>query len=100
MKITNEEIKKIADKIELEITNEEMEKIKSSIEDITEFLDDCFAQDINDDKKIMGNENISNIFQKDSEKSFEKEVDLSKLHQSLNNFNGEYIEINKGDNDE
>ena len=100
MKITNEEIKKIADKIEIDITDDEINKIKNSIEDITEFLDDCFAQEITNEEKIMGNEELINVFQKNADEAYEKEVDLTKLHNSLNNFNGEFIEINKGDNNE
>lgn len=91
MRISKEEIKHIAGNIKLDLTDKEIEEIGDSIEEITKSLDEMLAIDTDCDRKIMGNEKLSNIYNQ-----FEDDgVCSSEVTGVLNDFDGEYVVVKK-----
>ncbi len=91
MKISQEEIKKYADTINIEVSAEEISSIETSIMDITSRLDQLLAEDTGDfERKMLGTDNV-NQFDVKHENEVKDEEHMTKL----NNFDGEYIGVEK-----
>lgn len=90
MKISKEEIKKLADNINIPLTDDEVNEILTSIEEITKTLDDMLDIQTDGNRKIMGNEEISNVYS-----SNQKEGSVEDLVNTLNNYEDGYISVNK-----
>ena len=96
MKMSDEEIKKLADSIKLNLSEEEIEEISGSIHEITSKLDELLKVETNSEPKIMGNEDVVNVFS-DNENEIDVDVNILK---NLNNYDGKYITTRKVVNDE
>lgn len=90
MKISKEEIKKLADNINIPLTDNEIDEISTSIEEITKTLDDMLDIETDGERKIMGNEQLANVYS-----SNEKEGNVEELVANLNNYEDGYISVNK-----
>lgn len=90
MKISKEEIKKLADNINIPLTDNEIDEISTSIEEITKTLDDMLDINTDGERKIMGNEQLANVYS-----SNEKEGSVEDLVNTLNNYEDGYISVNK-----
>lgn len=90
MKISKEEIKKLADNINIPLTDNEIDEISTSIEEITKTLDDMLDINTDGERKIMGNEELANVYS-----SNEKEGSVEDLVNTLNNYEDGYISVNK-----
>ncbi len=90
MKISKEEIKKLADNINIPLTDDEVNEISTSIEEITKTLDDMLDIQTDGNRKIIGNEEISNVYS-----SNQKEGSVEDLVNTLNNYEDGYIIVNK-----
>ncbi len=91
MKISKEDIKKYADAINIEVSEAEVNSIEASIMDITSRLDQLLAEDTGDYKRKMLGTDIEN--QLDS--THINEVAEDDHMKNLNNFDGEYIGVEK-----
>ncbi len=91
MKISKEEIKKYADAINIEVNETEINSIEASIMDITSRLDQLLSEDTGDYKRKMLGTDIEN--QLDS--THTNEVAEDDHMKNLNNFDGEYIGVEK-----
>ncbi len=96
MKISKEEIQKLADAINLEINDEEVNHIESSIMDLTTRLDQLLNEEISTEQRTMVA--TTNINQFDS--THENEANEQDHFQNLNNYDGEYIGVKKVIGDE
>lgn len=91
MRISKEEIKYLAGNIKLDLADKEIEEIGDSIEEITKSLDEMLAIDIDCDRKIMGNEKLSNVYNQFGDDG----VSASEVTGVLNDFDGEYVVVKK-----
>ncbi len=96
MKISKEEIQKLADAINIEINEQEIEHIENSITDLTTRLDQLLNEEIKTDERMMVA--TDNVNQFDS--IHENEVSEKDHLENLNNFDGEYIGVKKVIGDE
>jgi len=90
MKITKEEISKLAKDIKVDIPDADLDSIIESIEDISRNLDELVKFEVDAEPKIMET-TITNQFNDD----YSKEVDTKELMESMNNYDGTYIKIGK-----
>ncbi|MGL5020695.1 MAG: hypothetical protein ACRC5R_01535 [Mycoplasmatales bacterium] len=90
MKISKEEIIKLADSIMIELNEKEINEIEASIEDISTKLQEMLNVQVECDPKIMEGHNINQFNQE-----FLHEVDTRKMMETLNNFDGTYIKTGK-----
>ncbi len=91
MKISKEEIKKYADTINVEISEEEVASIETSIMDITSRLEQLLEEDSTIQKRKMVGTDLENQFDSTHVNEVEEDDHMSKL----NNFDGEYIAVEK-----
>jgi Asp-tRNA(Asn)/Glu-tRNA(Gln) amidotransferase C subunit len=89
MKISKEEIVKLADSIMLELNHEEIEQISASIEEISSRISELLEIEVDCDPKIMGAEKV-NVFNSDY-----NEVVCDDMMSSLNGFDGTYVRTGK-----
>lgn len=97
MRISKEEIIKLAHNIKLDLTEAEIIEIGDSIEEITKSLDEMLDIETTDERKIMGNENLSNVFSNHEDDG----ITHDEITSHLNNYDGEYVNVIKmEENDE
>lgn len=89
MKISKEEIIKLADSIMLELNDQEIEQISNSIEEISVRINELLELEIDCEPKIMGTEQI-NIYNND----YNEPVNEAMMS-SLNGFDGTYVRTGK-----
>lgn len=96
MKISKEEIQKLADAINLEINDQEIAHIEESITDLTTRLDQLLNEEVKTDQRMMvATENINQF-----DSTHENEAEEKDHFKNLNNFDGEYIGVKKVIGDE
>lgn len=96
MKISKEEIIKLANDINIEVSTEEVAHIEASIMEITDRLAQLLAEDeAGSDRKILATENVNQF-----DKEHNNETAGDDLCQDLNNFDGQYFEVKKVIGDE
>lgn len=91
MKISKEEIEKYANAINLEINEEEIVSIENSIVDLTSRLDQLLAENTGDFARKMSGAEVNNIL----DNKHINEVENDDHMKNLNNFDGEYVAVEK-----
>jgi Asp-tRNA(Asn)/Glu-tRNA(Gln) amidotransferase C subunit len=89
MKISKEEIVKLADSIMIELNEQEIEQIGNSIEEISGRISELLEVEVDCDAKIMGTAN-TNIYNNVFDETFN-----SDMMASLNGFDGTYVRTGK-----
>lgn len=95
MKITKEEVEKLANSMMIHFDDNEVESLIDSIADITSKLDELLLVETEEKEYIHATEN-KNVFNT----NFSEEKDYSHILEKMNNFDGEYIRTGKVVNDE
>ena len=90
MKITKEEVLKLANDIKIDIPDSDLDAIIESIEDISRNLEELVKFEVEAEPKMM-EATITNQFNDD----YSKEVDTKELMEAMNNYDGTYIKIGK-----
>lgn len=93
MKLTIEELKKLADTINVDVTDEEIMQIQNSIVDITSRIDEML-QVADDCEPFISPCEQTNVFNGEFEKTD------SNIMEKLNGYDGEYIKTEKVVDDE
>jgi Asp-tRNA(Asn)/Glu-tRNA(Gln) amidotransferase C subunit len=89
MKISKEEIIKLADSIMLELNDQEIEQIGNSIEEMSARISELLEIEVDCEPKIMGTDN-NNIYTN----VYDENISTDMLT-SLNGFDGTYIRTGK-----
>ena len=90
MKITKEEVIKLANDIKIDIPDSDLDSIIESIEDISRNLEELVKFEVEAEPKMMETTNVNQF-----NDEFYKEVDTKELMESMNNYDGTYIKIGK-----
>ena len=95
MRIQKEELRKLGDQLKIELTDKELEQIGSSISDITDKLEEILLVDTKGLEGMINNMEKDFSFDAKDAKDVGDNVDMKKV----NNFNGEYVVLNKEKNE-
>lgn len=91
MNVSKEEILKYASAINIEVNDEEIKNIENSIQDLTSRLDKLLAEDTGEfDRKMLGAD-LKNQFDSNSDNEVENDDHMK----NLNNYDGQYIGVEK-----
>ncbi len=97
MKLSKEEIKQIANNVKLSLDDQEVEEIQNAISELTNSLEALLEIPTEEKYKIMGNEELTNVFSSNYNESDDPQALLDKV----NNYDGEFISVNvQGGSDE
>jgi len=95
MKITKEEIIDIATTMKFEVDEKDIKAIQETVDAVGKNLESLFDEETDGIPKMHGIE-LENQFNND----FDEEVDVADILRALNNFDGEYVRLEKGLKDE
>lgn len=95
MKITKEEVEKLANSMMIHFDDNEVDSLIDSIANITSKLDELLLVEVDEQNYIHANDNV-NVFNT----NFSEEKDYSHILEKMNNFDGEYIRTGKVVSDE
>ncbi len=90
MKITREEILRLADSIKISLTDVEIIEISKSIEIVSIGIDSLLKYEVQEEPKIIQSTQENQFNDK-----FEEEIDSQIMMNSLNNYDGTYIKTGK-----
>ncbi len=90
MKITKEEILRLADSIKISLTDQEINEITKSIETVSAGIDSLLEYEVQEEPQIMQTKQVNQF-----NEEFTKEVDDQILMTSLNNYDGTYVKTGK-----
>lgn len=91
MNVSKEEILKYASAINIEVNDEEIKNIENSIQDLTSRLDKLLAEDTGEFKRKMLGADLKNQFDSNSDNEVENDDHMK----NLNNYDGQYIGVEK-----
>ena len=95
MKITKEEVLNIAETMKFEVTEEDINAIQETVGAVGKTIEGLFEIETDGEEMFLGTNQV-NQFNND----FEEEVDVEDILKSLNNFDGEFVRLEKGLKDE
>lgn len=91
MNVSKEEILKYASAINIEVNDEEIKNIENSIQDLTSRLDKLLAEDTGEFNRKMLGADLKNQFDSNSDNEVENDDHMK----NLNNYDGQYIGVEK-----